>query len=150
MPEVSTLAQVFDFAIETEQESHDFYVRLAARSRAEHVRDVFLGMAQEELGHKARLLAIREGRMPMPAPSRVPDLKIGDYLVAQKATDDMGYAEALLFAMQKEKAAFRIYTDMARLFDGEIRDLLLSLAQEEARHKLRFEVEYDEFVLREN
>jgi len=28
--------------------------------------------------------------------------------------------------------------------------LFLGLAQEESRHKLRFELEYDEYVLREN
>jgi hypothetical protein len=31
-----------------------------------------------------------------------------------------------------------------------MRNIFLALAQEESKHKLRFEIEYDEFVLREN
>ena len=46
--------------------------------------------------------------------------------------------------MEKEKAAFKLYNDLAATTENaEIRDLLLALAQEEAKHKLRFEVEYE-------
>ena len=31
-----------------------------------------------------------------------------------------------------------------------MRELFLSLAQEEAKHKLRFEIEYDDMILTEN
>ena len=34
--------------------------------------------------------------------------------------------------------------------DEDLRGLLLSLAQEEAKHKLRFEIEYDDRILTEN
>jgi len=34
--------------------------------------------------------------------------------------------------------------------DPSMKALFLSLAQEESKHKLRFEVEYDEYILREN
>jgi rubrerythrin len=53
--------------------------------------------------------------------------------------------------MKQEKAAFRLYTDLAASTDDDaVRDLFLGLAQEEAKHKLRFEVEYDEDFLRHN
>ena len=53
--------------------------------------------------------------------------------------------------MKQEKAAFKLYTDLAVVApDEDLRDLLLSLAQEEAKHKLRFEVEYDDQILTEN
>jgi len=32
----------------------------------------------------------------------------------------------------------------------ELTDMFLALAQEEARHKLRFEIEYDDVVLKED
>ena len=49
--------------------------------------------------------------------------------------------------MKKEKAAFRLYQDLAGLVqDEKIKALFLSLAQEEAKHKLRFEVEYDDLL----
>jgi rubrerythrin len=79
------------------------------------------------------------------------DLKIADYLVEVKEKADMTYQEVLVLAMQKEKAAFKLYQNLAsKATDGNVKSIFLSLAQEEAKHKLRFEIEYDEFVLREN
>jgi len=53
--------------------------------------------------------------------------------------------------MNKEKAAFRLYTSLSeRAEDAALKELFAALAQEESKHKLRFEVEYDDFVLREN
>ncbi len=63
----------------------------------------------------------------------------------------MTYADVLLVAMNREKAAFRLYCDMAELMQkNEARDMFLVLAQEEAKHKLRFEIEYDDEVLMED
>ena len=54
-------------------------------------------------------------------------------------------------AMKKEKAAFRLYTDLAASTDdADLKATLLLLAQEEAKHKLRFELEYDEQILKDN
>jgi rubrerythrin len=53
--------------------------------------------------------------------------------------------------MKAEKAAFRLYHDLAATTDdANLRNVLLGLAQEEAKHKLRFEIEYDDVFLREN
>ena len=50
----------------------------------------------------------------------------------------------LVLAMNREKAAFRIYTNLASIAtEKECHDVLLGLAQEEAQHKLRLEIEYD-------
>lgn len=63
----------------------------------------------------------------------------------------MTYQEALILAMKKEKAAFKLYHTLAAKAPNEdIKSIFLALAQEEAKHKLRFEIEYDEFVLTEN
>jgi rubrerythrin len=79
------------------------------------------------------------------------DLKIADYLVDVELKPDMGYQEVLVFAMKAEKAAFKLYSDLAASADDEeLRRTFLALAQEEAKHKLRFEVEYDDDVLRED
>jgi rubrerythrin len=53
--------------------------------------------------------------------------------------------------MKKEKAAFKLYTDLATsVSDENLRSVFKMLAQEEAKHKLRFEIEYDENILSEN
>jgi rubrerythrin len=81
----------------------------------------------------------------------VEDLKIGDYLVDVEPTAETSYQEALIIAMKKEKAAFKMYTDLAEAApDEELRALFLGLAREEANHKLRFEVEYDDNILKDN
>ena len=51
----------------------------------------------------------------------------------------------------KEKEKFKFYSSMAEnAVNKECRDTFLALANEEARQKLKFEIEYDEFVLVEN
>ena len=53
--------------------------------------------------------------------------------------------------MKKEKAAFRMYSSLAeRAENPEIRKVFLMLAQEESKHKLAFEIEYDDYILKEN
>lgn len=52
--------------------------------------------------------------------------------------------------MKKEEASFALYADLSREVDSlEQKEMFSTLAKEEARHKLRFELEYDEVVLKE-
>ncbi|MFC1508380.1 ferritin family protein [Candidatus Omnitrophota bacterium] len=140
---------ILDFAIAREQEAYDFYTDLAGKMENKHISDMFNSIAQEEMGHKKKLQRIKEGTLLTPAPGKkIQDLKIGDYLVDMEPTGEMGYQDALILAMKKEKAAFKLYLDLSeQTGDENIRDLFLSLAQEEAKHKLRFELEYDENIL---
>jgi len=81
----------------------------------------------------------------------VTDLKIADYTVDIEPSPNMDYQSAIILAMKKEKAAFRLYTNLAsKMQDPELRNMFMSLAQEEAKHKLRFEIEYDDEVMKEN
>ena len=82
---------------------------------------------------------------------KVMDLKIGDYLVDVEATPDMDYQQALIIAMKKEKAAYKLYMDLSeKTGDADIAAMFVSLANEEAKHKLRFEIIYDDQILIEN
>ena len=115
------------------------------------MKEVFLGFAKEEQGHKAKLMAVKTGKKMLSSEKRVLDLKIGDSLVEIEPSGDLSYQDALIVAMKSEKAAFRLYSDLAGATDdANLREMFLSLAQEEAKHKLRFEVEYDDYVLTEN
>ena len=143
--------EVLDFAIEKEQEASEFYGDLAGRMKNPAMKKVFEGFAREEMGHKAKLTKVKEGKRLVQSEAKVMDLKIADYLVDVEPQPEMEYQDALILAMKKEKAAFRLYSDLATAAgDGELQDLFLSLAQEEAKHKLRFELEYDDNVLRWN
>ena len=142
---------VLDFAIKNEQDASDFYTELASKMEKPYMKQAFESFAAEERGHKAKLESVKKGNIAKLAKTKVLDLKIGDYLVEQKPSATMDYQSALILAMKQEKAAFRLYTDLAASTDdANIRELFLGLAQEEAKHKLRFEVEYDDDFLREN
>ena len=53
--------------------------------------------------------------------------------------------------MKAEKNAFVMYTSLAEQADDpDIREMFMALAQEEAKHKLSFEMEYDDLVFTEN
>jgi rubrerythrin len=98
--------------------------------------------AAEELDHKSRL--------------ELELIKLGivvDTSAAAKQPDDddaatptmnMEYKDLLSIAMQKEKRSLRLYVDLAAVAkDKPTRDMLLTLAEEEAMHYARFEVEYN-------
>lgn len=143
--------EILDFAIKGEEEAATFYTEMATRVEKDWMKKEFVTFAKEEQGHKAKLEAIKSGKKLFGSPKAVLDLKIGDYLVEAEVTPEMDYQDALIVAMKKEKAAFKLYSDLAQSTDDpDLSNTLLALAHEEANHKLRFEVEYDEFVLREN
>ena len=145
------IEEILDFAIGREQAAHDFYMDLAKRMDRPGMKEIFVQFANEELGHKAKLQRIKEGKTLLTPHGKVMDLKIAEYLVDVDPEAHLDYQKALILAMKREKSSFRLYTDIAQSSeDSTIRETFLALAQEEAKHKLRFELEYDEVVLSEN
>jgi len=147
-----TIHEVLTFAINSEQEAVEFYTTLAAKSRNKSMREVFTEFALEEMGHKKRLLEFLNAGLEEWRQETITDLKIADYTpVISAPNGEMTYQEALIVAMHKEKAAFRLYTDLAAASNNpETKRLFGLLAMEESKHKLRFELEYDEVMLSEN
>lgn len=151
MKEFETIDDILDFAIQSEQNAVDFYSKLAQDSRNEEMKQVFVQFAKEEMGHKAGLLKIKTDGTFAVKDEIVLDLKMSDYLVDVEPTPDMSYEQALIIAMKREKNAFKLYTHLsAKAPTAELKKIFQSLAVEESKHKLRFELEYDEFILREN
>ena len=143
--------QILDFAIKNEEAAANFYVNLASKMDRPNMKKVFEEFALEEKGHKAKLLAVRKGKSMVGSENKIMDLKLGDSLVEIELDSNLSYQDALIVAMKAEKAAYKLYNDLASATDdSNLKVTLLDLAQEEAKHKLRFEIEYDEFVLTEN
>ena len=147
-----SVEEILDFAIGNEEEANRFYLDLAAKTDVPGMKQVFEDFAREEQGHKAKLEAVKRGECSFGAgAAQVQDLGLADYLVEQEPTPGMSYADALILAMKKEKAAYKLYLDLAAVAEAqELTDLFLGLASEEAKHKLRFEIEYDDVVLKED
>jgi rubrerythrin len=151
MKEFTNINEILDFAIGEEQAAVDFYLQLAAQSKSRQTKKIFTDYAEEEMRHKANLLSIKETGSFKLADSKIKDLKIAEYLIDVKPSANMSYQDALILAMKKEKAAFRMYSTLAeKAEDPEVKAIFLNLAQEESKHKLAFEIEYDDFILKEN
>ena len=147
---LDSIEQILDFAIGEEEKAARFYTELAEKVPHKSMKDVFLGFADEEKGHKAKLLGVKEGNLLLSSKKKVQDLKIADYLIDVDPSEEFDYQKALIVAMKAEKAAFKLYQDLAeKADDPEMKGLFLDLAQEEAKHKLRFEIEYDDEILKE-
>jgi len=152
MEEFNSIGEILDYAINEEQKASELYADLAKRSINKEMSEVFTQFSLEELGHKKKLKGIKSNQKIVFSEEMVPDLKIGDYIVeVDSSRDDLKYQDALIIAMKAEKAAFRMYMDLSTKTENpEAKQIFTLLAQEEAKHKLRFEIEYDEYILREN
>ncbi len=151
MKEFKSIDDILDFAIQSEQDAVDFYKGLAANAKSSDMRDVFEQFAREEISHKARIKKVKEEGFFEIEKEDIADLHISDYVVSVTPSPDMSYRDALIVAMKKEKAAYKLYIRLSeRAPSKELKELFMALAIEESKHKLRFEIEYDEHVLREN
>ncbi len=146
-----SVRDILDFAISKEQEAHDIYVDLADKVERPELRKTFEEFAQMELGHRTRLEKIKAGELPGFEDETVEDLKLSDFLVDVKPQPDMGYQDAILFAMKAEKRAHDLYVALGgATTDQGLRHVFNGLAQEELKHKQFFENEYDDFILEGN
>lgn len=151
MNQFDSVDDILDFAIGLEQDAVDFYKELATNAVSQDMAQVFEQFAREEIGHKARLKEVKEKGLYEMEPAALYDMHISDYLVSVRPSPQMSYQDALILAMKREKAAFKLYMSLSeRAGDPDMKSLFLSLAIEESKHKLRFELEYDEYILREN
>ncbi len=137
--------EILQLAIEKEIEAYNFYLALAGRVADQRIRVVFEELAKEELEHKAKLEleVIKTGKMiPVEQNPSRPDKT---YIISNDPSPlDMDYKDILLLAMEKEEAAFRTYVHLAgSVHDKKSQEVLLALAQEEVKHKIRFQNEYD-------
>jgi rubrerythrin len=145
--------EILYYAISREVEANVFYNLLSQYIDDVQVRAICNEFAVEELEHKARLeleimklgrvvkplVGIEQGGRANPRPL--------DYMLDMAKVMRLSLPDLLLFAMTKEKASFRLYIDLlAMVEDEQSRQTLLELAEEEARHKMRFEIEYDRLL----
>ncbi len=142
--------EVIKFAIGEEQAAYEFYLSLSKKSKDKVMQIVFMQFAGEEMGHRKKLEAVKSGSDFFVSEGDIKNLKISDYLIDIDPDSVDTYQDALLLAAKKEKAAFRLYSNLSEMVSSRnLKELFKSLAQEEARHKLRFEIEYDDLI-REN
>jgi len=149
MGEFESVEEILEFAIAREVAANEFYIDLAKRLESPAMRELALKFAEEELEHKAKLEleTMKEGIAV--AAGKVAEFKMSDYMADVGFVPDMDYKDLLILAMKKERKSLRLYIDLAIIVeDADSRETLLSLAEEEAGHRARFEIEYDEAMLK--
>jgi len=137
--------EVITFAIRKEAEAYNLYKTYSQLTKTPGLKTMFEELAQEEKRHREILEEIDRKDVSEYKLEKIPDLKIGDFVEEQEFSPDMDYASALRFAIKREEYSLKLYNHMAEgTDDPQLKKLFSALAQEEAKHKLRLETEYDE------
>lgn len=141
--QIRSVDDVLTFAIKKEAEAQQYYEKLARWVERPDVAHVLEAFAADELRHRIRLEAVKAGEIAVEK-EEIGSLGIADALNRPEPDVRMTYEQALEIAMFREKKSYALYTKLAGAArTQELREAFLKLAQEEAGHKLRLEIEYD-------
>jgi len=133
---------IIERAIRNEEEAYDFYTALSCKVEDREAKDTLQFLAREEKGHKEYLLKYRQAGFAGPA-EPVIDLKVAENLVKPDIQKDMNSKDVYLIAANRELNAHNFYKGLAELHPaGDIRDMLLRMADEELKHKEKMEYLY--------
>lgn len=143
MDKFKSVDDILDFAIAREVEAIELYSDLVRKVEKPELRSALKGFIKEELEHKEKLETEKAEGIVL-KDEEVGNLEIAEHVKGGEVRPDMSYKDLLILAMKKEAASVKLYTDLAKMAqDEKLKDTFLLLAQEEAEHKLRFELEYD-------
>ena len=136
--------EILQIAIAKEVEAYNFYLAIADHVMDQNTREALEELAKEELEHKEKL-ELELMKIGRTVEAEQDPIRPGSYIISNDpAPLDMDYKDMLMLAIEKEEAAYKMYVNMAAgVKDGNSREILMSIAQEEVKHKLRFQTEYD-------
>lgn len=131
---------VFDFAMQMETDAETFYRKLAAESKVEGIKEIFLGLADDENKHY-HIFEAMKARSQTAAMEDSPALdnarNVFARLLEKKASlgQVAGDLEAYQYALKQEAKGARFYEEMAeKEKDEDVKNLLLKIAREEFGH----------------
>ncbi|MEN6386789.1 MAG: ferritin family protein [Phycisphaerales bacterium] len=147
MAKTGSILDILRVGIARETEANVFYNLLSQYVNNPDIVQICKEFAAEELEHKANLeLEVFKLGETTSKNSTITSKPL-DYMVDLSKVMNLNYPDLLILAMAKEKEAFRFYIELYSLTDKqEFREVLMEMAEEEARHKLRFEIQYDLYV----
>ena len=146
------LEAIIDFAIEKEREAAEFYEKISKNEEDfSGAKKMFAEFAIQEQKHEKILQEFKtKGITQSLAEYKfkwITDIKRSDYLVDLDYEEGMPYNEILLLAMKREEKALKLYNEFLDQADtDESKKLFKILCQEEAKHKLKLETIYDDYM----
>ncbi len=148
MGDFDSVEGILRVAISKEEASCIFYGDMAEKVEDVTVSRIFKDLSAEERRHKEELeLEIMKRGVVVPdAGEDSPGLE-GGYDVEGEIASNLTADEALRLAVQKENAAFRMYISLLRVAENdEAIRVFTILAEEEIRHKVKFESAYNRLM----
>lgn len=145
--EFKSVHDILEFAISKEQAAVQFYKDLASQTTDPTTRAMFETFVRTEQTH-AEMLRLEMNKLgyTVKAEEQAP---VSAYQWQERLELDdqarrMNFIDALLLGIQKERAAFRLYVQiLSTTQDGQFARTLMELAEEEMRHVLQLEREYE-------
>ncbi|MHC4988874.1 MAG: ferritin-like domain-containing protein [Planctomycetota bacterium] len=145
--EFETIQDILEFAISKEQASVQFYKDLASQMSDQATRALFETLVRNEQTHIQVLqLEINKlGYTVKPEEQAPASVYLWEErLELDDEARDMDFVDALVLGIQKERAAFRLYAQILGSTQNEqFTKTLMELAEEEMRHVLQLEREYE-------
>lgn len=146
--DLNNFKEVVTFAIRKEAEAYNLYTTYSQLVKNPGTKVMFQELAKEEQKHRETLERVEKKDVSEYKLKKIPDMKISDFVDEQEFSPDMDYASALRLAIKREENSLRLYNHLREGTENpELKKLFSALAQEESKHKLRLESEYDENVL---
>jgi rubrerythrin len=143
--ESKTLAAILDMAIGKEIEAQNFYIELYSRMTDPELRQTLQYLANEEKKHEDFLCKYKEGTLGPQSlkGSEAVDYKIAEHLEQPDISANIESKDVYLVAAHRELNSFNFYKGLADIHpQGEVREILLRMANEEMKHKEKVEYLY--------
>ena len=147
--EFGSVDEILNFALDREKDAVEFYTDLAKEATRASLKETFASFAKEEEKHVALLSDIsgNKGKIDSYEFTKIPDLKISDYMVEIEYKEGMPMPEILKLAMKREEKAVKLYTMLAdQTSDADVKKVMQIMVQEESKHKYGLEKLYDDYL----
>ncbi|MFZ7128654.1 MAG: ferritin family protein [Desulfobacterales bacterium] len=149
--EFKDLNEILDFAIEKEQEARQFYLDAASEEHMSGHRQLFHDFAKEEAKHEKLLKDLKTGGVPEGLQDYswkwIKDIKRSNYVVDLEYRKGMDFRDIFMLAMKREEKALALYNELQREVATDAQKKIFKmLCQEEAKHKLKLETIYDDYM----
>jgi len=144
-----TLEEILEFAIEKEKEAVIFYMDLARQAPYAGARETLEEFSREERKHQVMLENLDKDKEKLDEYKfeQIPDLKRSDYMVDVEYEKSMVYPDLLRLAMKREEISLKLYNELIKKAEKEgLEKIFQMLSQEEAKHKLKLETLYDDYM----
>ena len=150
---ILTVEEALKYAIQEEIKAYNLYTNTSKRVKIDSTRLMLTELAKEEDSHRKLLeKVIIDGDYEMLG-KKIPEKGrgISDFIVASNLSENATPQEVLIFAMKEEDKAFKLYSYLKNIHkETNAEKLFEKLAEEEKRHKIRFEEEYEKYFSVDN